>query len=220
MPRPRSWLVRWASCRFLSFSRSTIIGTTLNRSVARSFTIRARPVAVAAAAVLVGVCAVPPGLGCVLGATLAAGMIAGVTDFAFDVVQGEKEPTVEGALSEFNTGAIIGLVTAGIGEGVCFDINSVARSIGGRFAAAEADALATARKPPSKPSCNSFGPATRVLMAGGQTKPIRDIQVGDLVMAEDPQTGQVTEQPVTAVHINVDVDLIDALERRINSSVR
>jgi len=37
---------------------------------------------------------------------------------------------------------------------------------------------------------NSFVPSTLVLMADGTAKPIEDVQVGDLVMATDPEAGE------------------------------
>jgi hypothetical protein len=45
--------------------------------------------------------------------------------------------------------------------------------------------------------CHSFDPATPVLMADHTTKPIKDIKVGDMVLATDPATGKTTAQPVT-----------------------
>ena len=57
---------------------------------------------------------------------------------------------------------------------------------------------------PSKPeteSCtpfNSFDGDTDVLMADGTTKPIRDIQAGDQVLATDPETGETGPRTVTA----------------------
>ncbi|WP_051854447.1 polymorphic toxin-type HINT domain-containing protein [Streptomyces sp. NRRL B-1347] len=51
-----------------------------------------------------------------------------------------------------------------------------------------------------KSSCvsNSFTPATRVLMADGSTKAIRDVDVGDKVLATDPKTGKTKVETVTA----------------------
>ncbi|WP_147312468.1 polymorphic toxin-type HINT domain-containing protein [Thermomonospora umbrina] len=46
--------------------------------------------------------------------------------------------------------------------------------------------------------CSSFVPGTLVLMADGTHKPIEDIEVGDKVMATDPETGETKAQPVTA----------------------
>ncbi|MGW1326328.1 polymorphic toxin-type HINT domain-containing protein [Streptomyces antibioticus] len=45
---------------------------------------------------------------------------------------------------------------------------------------------------------NSFAPETRILMADGSTKPIAEVEVGDKVLAEDPETGKTSAQTVTA----------------------
>ena len=45
---------------------------------------------------------------------------------------------------------------------------------------------------------SSFVPGTRVLLAGGATKPIERVAVGDRVMATDPGTGLSTARTVTA----------------------
>ncbi|MFI7342949.1 polymorphic toxin-type HINT domain-containing protein [Streptomyces sp. NPDC050085] len=45
---------------------------------------------------------------------------------------------------------------------------------------------------------NSFTPDTRVLMADGTTRAIKDIRIGDKVMATDPKTGKTSAQTVTA----------------------
>ncbi|WP_328339692.1 RICIN domain-containing protein [Streptomyces violaceus] len=44
---------------------------------------------------------------------------------------------------------------------------------------------------------NSFPGDTRVLMADGSRKAIRDVRVGDLVLAADPESGRSAAQPVT-----------------------
>ncbi|MDX3753394.1 polymorphic toxin-type HINT domain-containing protein, partial [Streptomyces sp. AK08-02] len=63
---------------------------------------------------------------------------------------------------------------------------------------------------------NSFTPETRVLMADGSTKAIRDVKVGDEVMATDPETGETKVETVTAeikgeglkhlVNVTIDTD--------------
>ncbi len=45
---------------------------------------------------------------------------------------------------------------------------------------------------------NSFVPKTRVLMADGSTKAIRDVDIGDKVIASDPKTGKTRAETVTA----------------------
>lgn len=50
------------------------------------------------------------------------------------------------------------------------------------------------------PSCslaNSFVAGTPILLANGTTKPIEDVDVGDVVLATDPETGETTGKPVT-----------------------
>nr|WP_307175341.1 Hint domain-containing homing endonuclease [Streptomyces africanus] len=37
---------------------------------------------------------------------------------------------------------------------------------------------------------NSFTPDTKVLMADGSTKRIKDVDIGDRVLATDPETGE------------------------------
>jgi RHS repeat-associated protein len=63
---------------------------------------------------------------------------------------------------------------------------------------------------------NSFTPGTLVLMADGSTKPIEDVELGDKVLATDPETGETTAETVTAeikgegvkhlVEVTVDTD--------------
>ncbi|MEU9343738.1 polymorphic toxin-type HINT domain-containing protein [Streptomyces sp. NPDC048278] len=56
----------------------------------------------------------------------------------------------------------------------------------------------------------SFAPSTRVLMAGGKTKSISKIKVGDKVQAADPKTGkQQGARTVQHVWINHDHDLLN-----------
>src|SRR5262245_29747450 len=56
-------------------------------------------------------------------------------------------------------------------------------------------------------SCHSFTPTTPVLMAGGATKPIADVAIGDEVTTTDPATGETTVRKVTALHSNTDTEL-------------
>jgi RHS repeat-associated protein len=47
--------------------------------------------------------------------------------------------------------------------------------------------------------CNSFAPATLVLLADGTTKQIKDIALGDDVLAGDPETGETDAKEVTGL---------------------
>ncbi|MEV4349019.1 LamG-like jellyroll fold domain-containing protein [Actinoplanes sp. NPDC049596] len=64
---------------------------------------------------------------------------------------------------------------------------------------------------------NSFSPETRVLMANGATKPIKDIKVGDQVRTTDPASGLTGTRKVTAVHVNHDRALTDLKVRTKNN---
>jgi RHS repeat-associated protein len=57
--------------------------------------------------------------------------------------------------------------------------------------------------------CHSFDPNTRVAMADGTVRPIKDINVGDKVKSTDTKTGKTTAKPVTMLHRNKDTDLTD-----------
>ena len=47
-------------------------------------------------------------------------------------------------------------------------------------------------------------------MANGETQPISDIEVGDKVLATDPETGETTAREVTATHVmHHEADLLD-----------
>ncbi|GHI26602.1 hypothetical protein Shyd_79730 [Streptomyces hydrogenans] len=64
---------------------------------------------------------------------------------------------------------------------------------------------------------HSFTPGTRVLMADGTTKAIEDIEVGDLIMVTDPETGRTSTRKVVATILTEDdkdfVDLTIAGEK-------
>ncbi|TKJ19010.1 DNRLRE domain-containing protein [Blastococcus sp. CCUG 61487] len=67
--------------------------------------------------------------------------------------------------------------------------------------------------------CNSFTPETAVLMTDGTTRPISDVQVGDLVAARHPLTGELTAQPVLNVIVGRgDKHLIEVTTARAPSS--
>jgi len=53
----------------------------------------------------------------------------------------------------------------------------------------------------------SFDPGTLVPMADGTTKAIKGVEVGDEVVATDPETGETSAQPVTDLHVNLDREL-------------
>jgi len=61
----------------------------------------------------------------------------------------------------------------------------------------------------SRQGCHSFEKQTRVVMADGSTKQIGKVELGDKVLATDPQTGKTEAKPVSVLHHNRDKDLAD-----------
>ncbi len=59
----------------------------------------------------------------------------------------------------------------------------------------------------AKAGC-SFTPETLVLMADGSTKPISQVEVGDMVMAVDPETGERGPRKVTKLWEHEDNELV------------
>jgi RHS repeat-associated protein len=57
--------------------------------------------------------------------------------------------------------------------------------------------------------CHSFAPNTRVLMANGRTKKIKDVKLRDWVLATDPRTGRTAPKPVTTLFSHRDTLLTD-----------
>ncbi|MFG2055211.1 polymorphic toxin-type HINT domain-containing protein [Micromonospora sp. NPDC048930] len=56
---------------------------------------------------------------------------------------------------------------------------------------------------------HSFAPGTKIEMASGEQKPIETLQVGDEVLATDPESGTTEARAVTRTHINNDEDPTD-----------
>ncbi len=113
---------------------------------------------------------------------------------------------------------------------VAVDAGSAAAEVGGEAgtaadAAADAageaigaDATGSESGLPKTVQCHSFAPETPVLLADGQTRPIKDVAVGDKVVATDPTTGTTGPQSVTALHLNHDSDMADVIVGRSDST--
>jgi RHS repeat-associated protein len=120
------------------------------------------------------------------GVAIAAGAITAI-DSAYDAYQvcsGNEKGSCAG---EIALGAV-GMATGGLGR------TAIRSSLAARTAAR---------------SC-SFTGATVVLMADGSKKPIEDVEVGDRVIATDPETGEQTAKAVTHtwVHDDMVIDLV------------
>ncbi|MGC4896189.1 RHS repeat-associated core domain-containing protein [Micromonospora sp. DT31] len=61
------------------------------------------------------------------------------------------------------------------------------------------DSPTTPKKQTTPTKCNSFVPGTKVLLAGGGTKAIEDLQLGDEVLGTDVESGQNQGRAVTNV---------------------
>ncbi|MER6591182.1 SpvB/TcaC N-terminal domain-containing protein [Micromonospora purpureochromogenes] len=64
---------------------------------------------------------------------------------------------------------------------------------------------------------NSFAAGTRVVMADGSTKPIEDVRTGDLVLAEDPETGERGPREVT--HLIIGQGVKHLVDVEVNGEV-
>ncbi|MEV4482529.1 SpvB/TcaC N-terminal domain-containing protein [Micromonospora coxensis] len=64
---------------------------------------------------------------------------------------------------------------------------------------------------------NSFAAGTRVLMADGSTRPIEQVRTGDLVLAEDPETGERGPREVT--HLIIGQGVKHLVDVEVNGEV-
>ena len=100
------------------------------------------------------------------------------------------------------SGKAVASLAGGKGVGAVGKAASAAgkASKAGKGAGAAGKAGGKSRSPGNRtPSpCSSFLPGTPVLMADGTTKPIEQVQAGDLVLATIPGTGQTAPFPVVA----------------------
>ncbi|QLQ35328.1 LamG-like jellyroll fold domain-containing protein [Micromonospora robiginosa] len=144
--------------------------------------------------------------------TTALGALGGAVGGLGGIVGGRLAAAVGSRLSGF-AGTLGGRVLGGaIGGGTADAMTQLATT--GRINVTQV-ALATGvgalagGLSKGRGSCHSFEPGTRVLMADGTTRPIRDVNIGDRVKATDPTTGKTVAKPVTALHLNRDRDLAD-----------
>jgi RHS repeat-associated protein len=79
-------------------------------------------------------------------------------------------------------------------------IEKVAAKAGAKWLGKEAEQVVEA-------CLKSFSGDTRVLMADGSSKPFSDVEVGDFVLAQDPETGEVSAREVLALWVHDD-DLV------------
>ncbi|GAA0723047.1 RHS repeat-associated core domain-containing protein [Dactylosporangium roseum] len=162
-----------------------------------------------------------------------AGAVGSMVTYAIQTkVEGKSNFSWGGMLAAGAVGAIVGGVMGGLGSiagqalkaGVSSLISGAgakaAAEAGKKAAAAESRAITEGVKNAFKPRAgggkpavsgcgHSFTPDTKLLMADGGQKPIKDVQVGDTVLATDPISGETAPQKVLAVHINRDTAFTD-----------
>lgn len=153
-------------------------------------------VGVAVSVAVGAACAATAGVGCVVAAGIVAGAATAGVGYGFDVGRGRREFSTKDLATEMAIGAAIGGITAGAGRIVPRGGRGQVCAIG-----------------------NSFAPGTLVALADGTRMPIEDIQLGDLVYATDPVTGETTVQPVVATIVGEGgKDLIEITIGADNSS--
>jgi RHS repeat-associated protein len=133
-----------------------------------------------------------------------------------------EELGIKDALDCFTTGALgscgetaLNIVSSFLGGGPLgklarkyWDEWGKAAALGKRIWNLGEDLLATfndwrkarseAKRLAGKVECNSFTPETRVLMADGTTKTIEEVDIGDKVLATNPESGETKAETVTA----------------------
>ncbi len=109
----------------------------------------------------------------------------------------------------------VGKVLLGWSKNVKWAENVLAKAArakdAGKAAVAKADDVAEKTENLAGASCplHSFAPGTKVLLADGTTVPIEKVELGDKVLATDPETGKTEAKEVTHLYENADRDLTD-----------
>ncbi|MGQ0632649.1 MAG: RHS repeat-associated core domain-containing protein [Sporichthyaceae bacterium] len=136
-----------------------------------------------------------------------------ITSLAWEVVKfGVPIQEAQGCLLQANGLDCLMLAASAIPGGrLSVKVGGVVTKLGGKaldLGAAAANKTGDAfksgwRRLPWTKNC-SFGAATAVLMGDGTSKPISEIQIGDMVWAKDPTTGEAGPREVTAVWVHHD----------------
>ncbi|MBB5112143.1 RHS repeat-associated protein [Micromonospora echinospora] len=189
-------------------------------------------VAIAATVAVGALCAT--GVGCLILAGAVAGAMSSGAGYMVDVSRGDEEFSWSGLAGTMIEGGLDGALSAGISKftggaskmlaggasrapGLGGKLPSLGRGndlhgAGGPNPAARPRSGANSSSSRSGEGCptpHSFDPSTRVLMADGSSKAIKDVALGDKVAATDPEVGRTAAKPVTALHQNRDRDLTD-----------
>lgn len=152
-------------------------------------------------------------------------IIATITGFAA-LIPGPQQPVlaliagITGAAASFIRCAVGGLLSPDciidiifaalgpIGRGLRSTVGPIIKqAFNGVPTAVQKAPTPPTAKPPTGAFC-SFSGDTEVVMSDGSSKPIEDIQVGDKVLAADPQTGEKGGRAVTHLWVHQD-ELVD-----------
>lgn len=165
-------------------------------------------VAVAATAAVAAVCAT--GVGCLVLAGVAAGAASGAAGNLLDVATGDRDFDAASLAKDTLIGGTIGGLTAGAGGLLAAGAErAAATTLGGNITAkiTQAKGILTrggTTEPRTAAAMCSFAGSTLVLMADGSQRPIDQIQVGDQVIASDPETGTQRAETVQEVFVHDD----------------
>ena len=156
-------------------------------------------VAVAVTVAVGAVCAT--GVGCLVLAGVAAGAASGAAGNLLDVATGDAEFSAANLVKDTSVGAAFGGLTAGAGGVLGAGAKRVAASgIGSKVT----DQVAKVKGIITRAGKCSFAGSTLVLMADGSQLPIDQIEVGDQVIATDPETGEQRPETVQEVFVHDD----------------
>ncbi|MFB4278558.1 DNRLRE domain-containing protein [Nonomuraea sp. MTCD27] len=126
---------------------------------------------------LAALCPETGGITCGLAVAVAAGAAASATTYGVNVAMDPNRSFDAGEFAlETLAGATVGAATFGLGRVLGRGMRNVGCG-----------------------APNSFVPGTEVQMADGSTEDIERIEVGDEVLATDPETGETAAKPVTAL---------------------
>ena len=146
------------------------------------------------------------GVGSVVGGSLAragAGLLQRAATGALTGAVSGAAAGAAGGAAAYGGGCLTRSACTASGFASAVGSGAVSGAIGGAVGGAIGGLKGGAKR------CDSFDPATPVFMADRTTRPIKDVKVGDKLTATDPLTGKTVAEPVTQLHLNLDIDLTD-----------
>ena len=162
---------------------------------------------------LVGAAAGGAVTGAIEGATLGAGfLVHGQVAGMANAIGGSVNRGITGEAQSLDTVSAdyqAGVIGHGVGTAVGKVGSKVYSAAKARFFGKAESGATSAETAAGRLGCNSFSGDTRVLKGDGSTARIKDLKVGDTMLATDPTTGKTTVRTITKRHVNRDTDLTD-----------